>query len=241
MRKEIIIGNWKMNMSLKDGLEFLKQLEQVKTSKQVGIACQAPSLYMMKQEAANILIGAQNVHEEKSGAYTGEISVELLQEMKIDFAIIGHSERRQYYNENDEKINLKAKQLQAHNIMPVICVGETLEQFEAGKTLDIINKQLEKACKELDIKKCVIAYEPIWAIGTGKTASVEIAQNVCQAIREKISKMYNEKDAQEVQIQYGGSVNEANIKQLLASPDIDGALVGGASLKIADFTKLIED
>lgn len=241
MRKKIIIGNWKMNMSLKNGLDFLKQLEQVKTTKEVGIAAQAPSLYSMKQQASHILIGAQNVHEEKSGAYTGEISIELLQEMKIDFAIIGHSERRQYYNENDEKINLKAKQLLAHNIMPVICVGETLQQFEAGKTLDIINKQLEVACADLDIKNCVIAYEPIWAIGTGKTASVEIAQNICQAIREKISKMYSEKDAQDLRIQYGGSVNESNIKELLACPDIDGALVGGASLKIADFTKLIED
>lgn len=240
MRKPIIIGNWKMNMGLKDGLIFLKELEQVTTNKEVGIACQAPLLERMKANAHNVLIGAQNVHEETKGAYTGEISVELLKELNVDFAIIGHSERRTYYNENDEKINLKAKQLQANNIMPVICVGETLEQFESGKTLEVINKQVEVACKDLDIEKCVIAYEPVWAIGTGKTATTEIAQNICSAIREKLSKLYNSEQANKVRIQYGGSVNESNIKDLLDSPDIDGALVGGASLKIADFIKLIE-
>ncbi|MDF9867464.1 triosephosphate isomerase [Bacilli bacterium PM5-3] len=239
MRKPIIIGNWKMNMSINGGVDFLKELEKVNADIEVGIACQSISLIDMKKHSDYVLIGAQNVNDNLSGAYTGELSAELLEEAKIDFCIIGHSERRQYYNESDEAVNKKAKLLLDKNIMPVICVGETLEQYEKNQTREVIEKQISIAAKDLDITKCVIAYEPVWAIGTGKSATSQIAQDVCKLIRTQISSMYSEKEANEVRIQYGGSVNPENIKELMSCLDIDGALVGGASLKIDSFEKLI--
>ena len=239
MRKPIIIGNWKMNMSIAAGLAFIEQLNKIESTIDVGIACQAISLVQMKEKAHNVLIGAQNVNDNVSGAYTGEISVDLLSEAKLDFCLVGHSERRQYYNESDEAVNKKAKLLLERNIIPVICVGETLEQYEANETKAVIEKQISIATKELAIEKCVIAYEPVWAIGTGKSATSQIAQDVCHLIREKISEMYDTKKADLVRIQYGGSVSPENIGELMACPDIDGALVGGASLKIDSMTKLI--
>ena len=240
MRKPIIIGNWKMNMAIAEGLEFIEQMNKISTKIEVGIACQAISLLPMKKAASqNVLIGAQNINDELKGAFTGELSVELLEEAKIDFCIIGHSERRQYYNETDETVNKKAKLLLERDLLPVICVGESLEQYEAKQTKEVIEKQVTSAIKDLDVSKCVIAYEPIWAIGTGKSATAQIAQDVCHLIREKIADLTSKETADQVRIQYGGSVNPENINELMACPDIDGALVGGASLKIASFEKLI--
>lgn len=239
MRTPIIIGNWKMNMGIKEGVEFLKELETLKFDIQAGIGVQAISLVDMKKNASKVLIGAQNVHQELDGAYTGEISSELLAEANVDFCIVGHSERRQYYNETDENVNLKAKQLLSKDIMPVICVGETLEQYEANETKNVVEKQVEISCKDINIENCVIAYEPVWAIGTGKSATFEIAQNVCKIIREKLTEMYSQEDADKVRIQYGGSVKPETIADLMKCPDIDGALVGGASLKVASFEQLI--
>lgn len=239
MRKPIIIGNWKMNMGISEGLDFLKKLEKVDFSIEVGLGIQAISLISMKQQSNKVFIGAQNVHEQKNGAYTGEISCDLLKEANIDFAIIGHSERRQYYNETDNCINKKAQLLLQDNILPVICVGETLVQYEASQTKEVVEKQIEITCKDLDVSKCVIAYEPVWAIGTGKSATFEIAQNICSIIRNKLATMYTQELADKVRIQYGGSVNENNISELMACPDIDGALVGGASLKIESFMQLV--
>lgn len=239
MRKPIIIGNWKMNMGIEEGVSFLNELESIDFDIQVGLGVQAISLLKMKEVSKRVLIGSQNVHEEKNGAYTGELSVSLLAEANIDFSIIGHSERRQYYNESDELVNMKAKLLQDNKIIPVICVGETLEQYETNQTKNIVEMQIEKTCIDLDIAKCVIAYEPVWAIGTGKSATFEIAQNVCKIIRDKLALMYTQELADQTRIQYGGSVNQDNIAELMACEDIDGALVGGASLKIDSFEKLI--
>lgn len=239
MRKAIIIGNWKMNMGLREGLTFLGALENVDTDIEVGLAPQFVSLQVMINNADKVLIGAQNTHEAAAGAFTGEISSVLLKEIYADFCIVGHSERREYYNETDFKVNLKAKQLLEHDIMPIICVGETLAQFENNETNEVIKKQVNESCKDLNIENCVIAYEPVWAIGTGKTATSQIAQDVCLMIRNILSEMYSSDIANKVRIQYGGSVNADNIAELMACPDIDGALVGGASLDIDKFSKLI--
>ncbi|MDL2211463.1 triose-phosphate isomerase [Erysipelotrichaceae bacterium OttesenSCG-928-M19] len=239
MRKPIIIGNWKMNMQIADGLVFLNDLEKESYNIDVGIACQAISLIPMKEQAKKVLIGAQNTNDELNGAYTGELSVDLLKEAELDFCLVGHSERRQYYNESDETVNKKIKLLLEKQITPVVCVGESLEQYENKQTKEVIEKQIELALQDVDVKNCVIAYEPIWAIGTGKTATPEIAQSVCRLIRKKIASLTSVEIANKVRIQYGGSVNPENIKELMACEDIDGALVGGASLKINDFKKLI--
>jgi len=247
MRRPIIIGNWKMNMKILQGLNFLEDLEDIAKQMDkdyvlfdIGVAPQSIALRPMRLSAEYILIGAQNCSEHLSGAYTGELSAELLSEVRINFCIVGHSERRQYFNETDEMVNEKAKILLEQGVMPVICVGETLEQYEAGQTKEVIENQVEIAMKDLAIEKCVIAYEPVWAIGTGKTATAQIAQDVCLLIRSKIAEMYDLEKANKVRIQYGGSVNPENIKELMDCPDIDGALVGGASLKLDSFEKLIK-
>lgn len=240
MRKPFIVGNWKMNMMQHDAIEFIKNLEHSSGNVEVGIAAQAISLTNLKNLNEKVLIGAQNVNDNISGAYTGEISADLLKEANIDFCIIGHSERRAYYNENDESINKKAKLLLEREITPIICVGESLKEYEANQTNDVIIKQVSIACANLNIENCVIAYEPIWAIGTGKSATSQIAQEVAYLIRMQLTKMYNATKASKVRIQYGGSVNAENINEYLSCLDVDGALVGGASLKIDEFTKLIK-
>lgn len=245
MRIPYIVGNWKMNMGFDEAYDFLEALNEKynldSSEVMVGIACQAPLLVPMIAEFydSDIRIGAQTCCNHEAGAYTGEISPQLLAECETDFCIIGHSERRQYYSETDEAINEKARLLLAHGITPIICVGETLEQFENNETKATIERQIAICCQDLALENCVIAYEPVWAIGTGKTATPEIAQKVCLLIRDKLRTMYQDL-ADKIIIQYGGSVNPGNIKELMACADIDGALVGGASLKIADFTKLIE-
>lgn len=240
MRKPFIVGNWKMNMLQKDAIEFIKNIDNNSENVDVGIAAQAIYLTNLVNVNENILIGAQNVNDNISGAYTGEISVDLLKEANIDFCIIGHSERRAYYNENNESVNKKAQLLLERDITPIICVGETLEEHEANLTNEVIIKQINQTCINLDIEKCVIAYEPIWAIGTGKSATSQIAQEVAYLIRMQLTKMYDAKKASKVRIQYGGSVSVDNINEYISCLDIDGALVGGASLKLEDFNKLIK-
>lgn len=240
MRKPIVIGNWKMNMSKQEGLNFLASLKDFDNSKlDAGLAVQSLVVDSLSSHKNNILLGAQNVCYEETGAFTGENSVLLLKELNVDFCVIGHSERRQFFNETDELVNKKAQLLLNHNILPVICVGETLEQYENNLTAEVVKNQVSIACANLDIKNTVIAYEPVWAIGTGKTATSEIANNVCKLIREHLATMYSIEDANAVRIQYGGSVNENNIAEILACSDIDGALVGGASLKEDSYKQLI--
>lgn len=242
MRKPIIIGNWKMNMSLKGGLSFLSKLEKsVNDQIEVGIAVQSVSLVEMINHSNNVLIGAQNCFYEDAGAFTGEVSPALLKEIKTKFCLVGHSERRTMFNETNEIVNKKALKLLDNNITPVICVGETLEEYEAKQTKAVIAKQIQASCQNLKIEKCLVAYEPVWAIGTGKTASTKEAQDVASLIRSELAKMYSADKAAKVRIQYGGSVDEHNIKELLKQDDIDGALVGGASLKINSFSKIIAE
>ncbi|APE74150.1 triose-phosphate isomerase [Spiroplasma citri] len=245
MRKPIIIGNWKMHKTINETIDFLKQVDHVchDLKLDAGIAIPFVNLAVAKQHAHNLIIAAQNCHYEDFGAFTGEISVEMLENLKITHVIIGHSERREMFNETNETVNLKAKKILAKGMVPIICCGETLQQYENNETQQIVETQIEKALQGIDFedaKTIVIAYEPIWAIGTGKTATAEIAQNVCAIIRTKIASLYDEVVANVIRIQYGGSVKPENIQELLAQPDIDGALVGGASLEPKTFLGLVK-
>ncbi|RUO86122.1 triose-phosphate isomerase [Spiroplasma endosymbiont of Megaselia nigra] len=245
MRKPIIIGNWKMHKTTDETIDFLKQVDNVchDLKLEAGIAVPFVNLAVAKQHAHHLIIAAQNCHYEDFGAFTGEISVEMLQTLKITHVIIGHSERREMFNETNETVNLKAKKILAKGMVPIICCGETLQQYENNETQQIVETQIEKALQGIDFedaKTIVIAYEPIWAIGTGKTATAEIAQNVCAIIRAKIANLYDEVVANMIRIQYGGSVKPENIQELLAQPDIDGALVGGASLEPKTFLGLLK-
>ncbi|WFG98614.1 triose-phosphate isomerase [Spiroplasma citri] len=245
MRKPIIIGNWKMHKTINETIDFLKQVDHVchDLKLDAGIAIPFVNLAVAKQHAHNLIIAAQNCHYEDFGAFTGEISVEMLENLKITHVIIGHSERREMFNETNETVNLKAKKILATGMVPIICCGETLQQYENNETQQIVETQIEKALQGIDFedaKTIVIAYEPIWAIGTGKTATAEIAQNVCAIIRTKIASLYDEVVANVIRIQYGGSVKPENIQELLAQPDIDGALVGGASLEPKTFLGLVK-
>ncbi|AOX43476.1 triosephosphate isomerase [Spiroplasma sp. NBRC 100390] len=245
MRKPIIIGNWKMHKTSSETIEFLNQVDPVcgNLTVEAGIAVPYVNLAVAQQHANNLIIAAQNCHYEDFGAFTGEISVDMLEDLKITHVIIGHSERREMFNETDETVNLKAKKLLAKGMVPVICCGETLDQYENNETQQVVENQITKAFQGIDLedaKTVVIAYEPIWAIGTGKTATAEIAQKVCAIIRAKIAALYDEVVANVIRIQYGGSVKPDNIKELLAQPDIDGALVGGASLEPQTFLGLVK-
>ena len=246
MRKPIIAGNWKMNNTISDSLALIEEIKKHKLNENVEAVVCVPftSLSEVKKaiESTNIKLGAQNLHWEENGAYTGEISPLMLKEIGIDYCIIGHSERRQYFNETDETVNKKIKTALKHNIKPIVCVGETLEEREAGREEEIVKEQVLKAFEDIDIKdveNIVIAYEPIWAIGTGKTASSEDANQMCNFIRNIIKDKYNENTAKNIRIQYGGSVKPNTIKELMEKEDVDGALVGGASLVAEDFVKLV--
>lgn len=198
---------------------------------------------LLTVQGTKIKVGAQNMHWENNGAYTGEVAPNMLKSINVEYVIIGHSERRQYYNENDEDIAKKVKAAIEHGLKPIVCVGETLEQRENGNATEIITNQTKEALKLLekeDIEKVIIAYEPIWAIGTGKTATPEDANNSIKSIRNKIEEIYGNEIAQNVIIQYGGSVKPDNAKELFSMSDIDGALVGGASLKVSDFLDIIK-
>ena len=245
MRKPIIAGNWKMNKNIKEALEFVKEVGARADRDDVEAVICAPFLQLKDLKEATkgtkIKVGAQNMHFETSGAFTGEVSAEMLQEIGMDYVIIGHSERREYFGEPDETVNKKVLKALQIGINPILCCGETLEQREAGVTKDHVKTQILAGLKDVtneDLVKVVIAYEPIWAIGTGKTATAEQANDVISYIREVVASVYGDL-ANEVRIQYGGSVKPANVAEIMGQSDIDGALVGGASLKADDYVALV--
>lgn len=244
-RKKIIAGNWKMNMTPSEAVKLVEELKPLVVNDEVDVVFCVPAIDIIPaMEAAkgtNIQIGAENMYFEEKGAYTGEISPNMLVDAGVKYVIIGHSERREYFAETDETVNKKVLKAFEHGLTPIICCGETLTQREQGITLDWIRQQIKIAFQNVtaeQAKTAVIAYEPIWAIGTGKTATSDQAEEVCGAIRECIKEVYDEATAESVRIQYGGSVNAGNAAELFAKPDIDGGLVGGASLK-ADFGKIV--
>ena len=246
MRKKVIAGNWKMNMLPNEAIEYINQLTPlVKDSKNEVILCvpYTDLFYaLLTAQNTNIKIGAQNMHFEEKGAYTGEVSAKMLKSINVEYVIIGHSERRQYFNETDETVNKKLKAAFENGLKPIVCVGETLEQREEGKAVEVITKQTELALEGLtkeQVKSTIIAYEPIWAIGTGKTATSEDANNAIKEIRNKIEQIYGKEVAEDVIIQYGGSVKSKNAKELFTMSDIDGGLVGGASLDPEEFSKIV--
>ena len=246
MRKKVIAGNWKMNMLPNETINFIEGLSQeIKDVKNEIILCvpYTDLFYaLLTAQNTNIKIGAQNMHWKEKGAYTGEISGQMLKSIGVEYVIIGHSERRQYFAETDETVNLKVKSALENNLKPIICVGETLEQREHGETEKIIESKIKLALKDLtkeQIRAIIIAYEPVWAIGTGKTATPEEANNVIKYIRKQIKELYNEEIAENIIIQYGGSVKASNAEELFNMSDIDGALVGGASLNFKEFSEIV--
>jgi triosephosphate isomerase len=248
MRKKLLMGNWKMNKLTSEAAQFAQAADELlalakESNIDVGVAPTFISLRKVRKYAPEtFIVAAQNCHYKTNGAYTGEVSIPMLLDIGINTVIIGHSERRAYDNETSEKCNLKILELLKSNMMPIYCVGETLEQFENNLTTDIVKDQLIKGLKDVaveDLAKLVIAYEPVWSIGTGKNASKEIAENVCAFIRSTIADLYNKEAADSVRILYGGSVKPDNVKAYMSMENIDGALVGGASLAIDSYKELI--
>ena len=244
-RKKIVAGNWKMNMTPSQAVELVNKLKPLVVSDDVEVVYCVPAINIVPVVEAvkgtNVAVGAENMYFEEKGAYTGEISAAMLVDAGVKYVIIGHSERRDYFKEDDVLLNKKVKKAFEAGLTPILCCGETLEQRESGVTLDWIRLQIKSDLQGItaeQVASMVIAYEPIWAIGTGKTATTEQAQEVCKAIRETIAEIYDAATADAVRIQYGGSVNAATAPELFAQPDIDGGLVGGASLK-EDFGKIV--
>ena len=244
-RRKIIAGNWKMNKTPSEALSLIEELKPLVETKDADVVFCVPAIDLMLAVEAvkgtNIEIGAENMYFEESGAFTGEISPAMLTDVGVKYVIIGHSERREYFAETDETVNKKVKKAFEHGLTPIICCGESLKQREQGITLDWIRQQIKIAFLDVTAEQAataVIAYEPIWAIGTGKVATTEQAQEVCGAIRACIAEIYDEATAQAIRIQYGGSISAASAPELFAQPDIDGGLVGGASLK-ADFGRIV--
>lgn len=248
MRKRVIAGNWKMNKTASEANQFIDEVvKKVTDNDQVEAIVCAPFPYLAslvkKAKGSNVKISAQNMHDEENGAFTGEVSPVMLKDIGVSHVVLGHSERREYFAETDETVNKKVHAAFAHDLTPIVCVGESLEQREANETMDHVETQVKKAIEGLSadqVAKTIIAYEPIWAIGTGKTASNEQANEVCTHIRNVIKNVVSEEVAEQVIIQYGGSVNPDNISALLAESDIDGGLVGGASLEPESFLQLVE-
>ena len=246
MRKKIIAGNWKMNKLPNEAIAFIEELiPLVKDTQNEVILC-VPYIdlfyTLLTTQDTNIKIGAQNMHFEEKGAYTGEVSGEMLKSIGVEYVIIGHSERRQYFNETDETVNKKLKKALDIGLKPIICVGENLEQRESGKAKDVVTTQIKLALEGLNsdkIENVIIAYEPIWAIGTGKTATKEDANETIKWIREEVANLYGKGMADSVIIQYGGSVKTTNAKDLFEMSDIDGGLIGGASLDAQEFSKIV--
>ena len=244
-RKKIIAGNWKMNMTPSQAVELINTLKPLVANDEVDVLLCVPAIdiipAMEAAKGSNIMIGAENMYFEEKGAFTGEISPAMLDDAGVKYVIIGHSERREYFAETDETVNKKVLKAFEHGITPIICCGETLTQRKQGIYLDWIRMQIKIAFQNVtadQAKSAVIAYEPIWAIGTGKTATADQAEEVCAGIRAVIGEIYDEATAEAIRIQYGGSMNAGNAAELLAKPDIDGGLIGGASLK-ADFGKIV--
>lgn len=248
MRKNVIAGNWKMNKTLSEANQFIEEAtSKVSSNDKVDAIVCAPFPFLAslveKTKGSSVKIGAQNMHDEDSGAFTGEVSPVMLKELGVSHVVIGHSERRELFAETDEIVNKKTHAAFKHGLTPIVCCGETLEQREANETMNHVETQIKEALKGLSasqIAETIIAYEPIWAIGTGKTATSEEANEVCSHIRHVIKTMTSEETAEQVIIQYGGSVKPANIDELLTQSDIDGALVGGASLEADSFVQLVE-
>ena len=246
MRRSIIAGNWKMNNTIEEAVSLVKELkDKVATAKCDVVICPTflslPAV-VKECEGTNIMVGAQNMHFEDKGAYTGEVSPKMLKELGVKFVIIGHSERRQYFNETDETVNKKVKVALENEIVPILCCGESLEQREGNTTEEVIEKQVTLGLEGIDkeeVKNVVIAYEPIWAIGTGKTATSEQANDTIKFIRTTVAKLYGNDIAEEMRILYGGSVKSSTIKEQMAMSDIDGGLVGGASLKASEFAAIV--
>ena len=244
MRKPIIAGNWKMNKTAAEGAALVEELKPLVKDANCDVVVCVPFTDIPAVSAAakgsNIHVGAQNVHFAGKGAYTGEISADMLKEFGVEYVIIGHSERRQYFGETDETVNKRMHAALAAGLTPIVCIGESLEERETGKTESVLAVQIEEGFKGLDdISKIVIAYEPIWAIGTGKTATAEQANETIAFIRKKCAEVFCPKCAEKVCIQYGGSMNAKNCKELMAMPEIDGGLIGGASLKAEDFAFIV--
>ncbi len=246
MRIPIIAGNWKMNKTIAEGVALVNEFkaEAANTDVEVVVCVPYVMLPAVKEalKGSKVKIGAQNMHWEEGGAFTGEISPLMLNELGIDYVVIGHSERREYFAETNETVNKKVKSALAHNLLPILCCGETLSQREANKHKVLVAEQIKAGVAGLsveDMKKTVIAYEPIWAIGTGVTATSDQANEMCEMIRDTLAEVYDDEIAEAVRIQYGGSVKPANVTEIMNQPHIDGALVGGASLKADDFTALI--
>lgn len=246
-RMPFIAGNWKMNKTVGEALELVKGLKaalQGVGGVEVAVAPPFTALFPVAQElrGSSISLASQNLFWEEKGAFTGEISPVMLKEVGCQYAIIGHSERRQYFGETDETVNRRIKAAFHHGLKAIFCIGETLEEREKGITFSVVERQLEFGLKGLDekaVEEIVVAYEPVWAIGTGKTATPEQAEEVHQFIRQKLEKLYSKKASERIRIQYGGSVTPENIKGLMAQPNIDGALVGGASLKVESFSRIV--
>jgi triosephosphate isomerase len=247
-RRIFIAGNWKMNLTLAGSIELAVELRKLLVDvKDIDIAVFPPSLYLHavadQLRGSNIGFGTQNVYHKEKGAFTGEISTGMLVDLGAKYVILGHSERRHILHETNEDVNLKVAAALASNLTPIVCVGELLEEREAGSTEAVVKNQIEGSFANIsaeNIKKCVIAYEPVWAIGTGKVATPEQAEEVHLAIRKLLEQKYNKEAAESVRIQYGGSVNDENAKEILAKPNVDGALVGGASLKAGQFAKIVK-
>ena len=242
-RRPFIAGNWKMNMTAESGAALINELRPLVKGAKCDVALCVPAILIPAMvraaKGSRIKIGAQNMHWEEKGAYTGEISAEMLKEYGVKYVIIGHSERRQYFGETDETVNKRTLAVLKNDMTPIVCVGEMLEDRESGNTNAVLDKQLTVGLQGIeDITKVVIAYEPVWAIGTGKTATDEQAQETIAYIRKKLSKLFGRKAANRVKIQYGGSMNAKNCKGLMAQKDIDGGLIGGASLK-TDFATIV--
>ena len=250
MRKLMIAGNWKMNKTYTEGVVLAQGLADALKDAEVKVdVVVCPPTVDLKgvsevidQTSAPFALGAQNVYFEESGAFTGETAPSMLESVGATYCVIGHSERRGYFGETDEDINKKAKALMAHGIVPISCCGEPLEVREAGKHVEFVVDQIKADTEGLEItdpSKYVIAYEPIWAIGTGKTATADDAQEVCGAIRETLAQIFGQETADGIRVLYGGSAKPSNIAELVAKPDVDGALVGGASLKAEDFSQMV--
>lgn len=246
-RTPIIAGNWKMNKTPDQTFEFINEVKPLLSGADCKVIFCVPFVDIKPAldaaKGSNIEIGAQNCHFEKSGAYTGEISAEMLKSMGVNYVIIGHSERRQYFAETDETVNKRLKAAIAEGLNVILCVGETLSEREADITAEIVSMQLKIALDGVsadDMKKIIIAYEPVWAIGTGKTATSDQAQEVCAILRDLLKALYSKEIAEKTVIQYGGSMNAQNADELLSKPDVDGGLIGGASLKSNDFSLIVK-
>lgn len=246
MKRDIIAGNWKMNKTNEETKQLIEELKPLVKDAKCEVVCCVPFTDIVTARKAargsNIQIGAQNVHWAEKGAYTGEISAEMLKELKVQYVITGHSERRQYFGETDETVNLRTKAALNAGLKVIVCVGELLEEREEGKTAAVVTRQTIGALKDItkqELKSIVIAYEPVWAIGTGKTATAQDANDTIKIIRKAVRKLYGRACAASLRIQYGGSMNPQNASELMAMPQIDGGLIGGASLTAEKFAKVV--